>query len=125
MPVRINKFKCKLSFSEENGRVLCHATVKASAAVEGFSYGNQALQQDEEGLALLGNAAAQAITQDMTMAFDMLQSKGVDGLGLWEMLRKHAPQLYKQVENDRETTLKMLVFRPEVKVTITGAGSVN
>ncbi len=125
IPLRIDKTKVNLNFSEDGYGLILQADFVISGNIEEYMFNNQKTLTREK-LINLSEKFSEKIKSEVEDTFSYFQNiLYVDGYLLKDYLRKHDYDLYKKYEEDWDTAFEETIFDPKVIVQITGTGSIK
>lgn len=125
IPMWVLNNKCKYSFREENGKVICTISVEVKGSIEGSSTGTESLL-NENHIDELAKIFEKTIQSEVENVIELMQSQyDADGIQLIDEMKKRANKLYKAQNKSDKELFEQMEFEPVITVHIPSIGVIE
>lgn len=124
IPIQINHSRSRIAFYEDDGGIVCDASVHTKGTVAEYNLTGQSFtdQKLQEMSAILETK----LEEEILVSIKKLQEElSADGYNLLDILRKRDYHLFLQVVEDWENEYKNMKIIPSVHADITGTGALR
>ena len=126
VPLRVSEQKSKVTFAEENGRIIVFVNIRAEGSAEEYTLMHDTTLSQEDVLKELEKRYAQLIANELLSTENLFQKKyAMDGFGLLDSLRKQNNNLYLKYKDQWDDAIANMEMVPIVSVTIRNTGSIK